>query len=127
MMASLLHGECGDALLLVDGPTTTRNISTTREQIRRTPDTRPCLRFTGDAKFDPAAHFGSALDGRWAEIPQLNDAARAEQFAPGSLVRFRCMIQVCTPWLDLSPLSRLRLVLQPRRSSPPRAGAQHSV
>ena len=42
-------------------------------------------------------HFKAALEGHWEHIPLLNDAARADEIAPGSLVRFRCMVQVWDP------------------------------
>ena len=37
-------------------------------------------------------HFAAVLAGRWGDVPLLN-AVAIEQLRPGSLVRFRCMVQ----------------------------------
>jgi len=38
-------------------------------------------------------HFKASLDGKWDQIPLLNDVDAVEQLRPGSLVRFQCMVQ----------------------------------
>jgi hypothetical protein len=50
----------------------------------------------GVAVSDPAdveAHFRTALDGRWGDVPLLNAVSHVEEIPAGSLVRFRCMVQ----------------------------------
>ncbi|EKX45354.1 hypothetical protein GUITHDRAFT_163251 [Guillardia theta CCMP2712] len=38
-------------------------------------------------------HFSSSLRDHWHEIPLLNSVDQVEQIRPGTLVRFRCMVQ----------------------------------
>ena len=42
---------------------------------------------------DVEAHFRTALDGRWGDVPLLNAVSHVEEIPAGSLVRFRCMVQ----------------------------------
>ena len=38
-------------------------------------------------------HFEKFLQNHWHEVPSMNSAKRLEDLKPGTLVRFRCMLQ----------------------------------
>lgn len=46
-----------------------------------------------NSDFGVRKHFAAVLKGSWHMVPLLNSCSRPEQLRPGSLVRFRCMIQ----------------------------------